>query len=102
MKTLRLFQRHSLLSQQRIPFLRMPAARAFSVNVDPSSIRINRFNSGLCINPHPAKKAKGGEDAASVTENIIALADGVGGWSESGVDPALFSRSLCTNIDERI
>ena len=54
------------------------------------------------MNPHPAKRAKGGEDAASVTENVIAVADGVGGWAESGVDPAKFSRALCHNIDKRL
>ena len=53
----------------------------FSTEVDPSSIRVNKFHSGLCMLPHPAKREKGGEDAASVTDNLIALADGVGGWS---------------------
>ena len=28
------------------------------------------------------------------------MADGVGGWAESGVDPAIFSKKLCKNIDE--
>ena len=58
----------------------------------------NRFHVGICVNPHPAKRDKGGEDAATVTENFIALADGVGGWAESGVDPAKYSRMLCKNI----
>jgi len=46
--------------------------------------------------------AKGGEDAASVSSNVLAVADGVGGWAESGVDPAIFSKKLCKNIDELI
>lgn len=25
----------------------------------------------------------------------MAIADGVGGWAESGVDPAIFARRLC-------
>ena len=54
------------------------------------------------MNPHPAKREKGGEDAASVTENVIAVADGVGGWAESGVDPAKYSRGLCSNIDKLV
>ena len=33
-----------------------------------------------------------------MTSNVIAVADGVGGWAESGVDPAKFSRALCKNI----
>ena len=60
----------------------------------------NIFNSGLHMNPHFAKKAKGGEDAACILDNLLAVADGVGGWAESGIDPAIFSRKLCVNIDK--
>ena len=70
-----------------------------SFEVEESSIRVNKFHAGICINPHPAKAAKGGEDAASLSDNVIAVADGVGGWAESGVDPADYSRSLCKHID---
>ena len=71
---------------------------AFSTVVDPSSIRVNLFHSGIAVNPHPAKVDKGGEDANYESDNVIALADGVGGWAQSGVDPALYSRLLCKNI----
>ena len=71
-------------------------------SVDPSSVRINTLHSGVFLQPHPAKIAKGGEDAASITQNVVAVADGVGGWAESGVDPAKYSRSLCANIDSLV
>eukprot|EP01017_Pseudomicrothorax_dubius_P022814 TRINITY_DN24620_c0_g1_i1.p1 TRINITY_DN24620_c0_g1~~TRINITY_DN24620_c0_g1_i1.p1 ORF type:complete len:292 (-),score=54.04 TRINITY_DN24620_c0_g1_i1:109-984(-) len=48
--------------------------------------------------PHPEKVAKGGEDAFFSNENAIAVADGVGGWADYGVDPAKYSRELCQNI----
>lgn len=32
----------------------------------------------------------------------MAVADGVGGWAESGIDPAIFSKQLCKNIDQLI
>jgi protein phosphatase PTC7 len=54
------------------------------------------------MQPHFQKVAKGGEDAASLSENVLAVADGVGGWAESGIDPAIFSKRLCKNIDELI
>ncbi len=54
------------------------------------------------MQPHFQKVAKGGEDAASVSPNVLAVADGVGGWAESGIDPAIFSKRLCKNIDELI
>jgi protein phosphatase PTC7 len=50
--------------------------------------------------PHFSKRAKGGEDAASVNDRLLAVADGVGGWADSGVDPAVYSRKLCALIDE--
>ena len=63
---------------------------------------INKFHVGVSMNPHEAKREKGGEDAATVTQQFIALADGVGGWAESGVDPAKYSRQLCKNIEALI
>ena len=41
----------------------------------------NRFNTGLFVIPHPAKRDKGGEDSHAISSNFIALADGVGGWA---------------------
>lgn len=44
-----------------------------------------------------------GEDAAVIVENdvqiVLALADGVGGWREKGVDPSAFSRSLIRHLE---
>jgi len=31
---------------------------------------------------------------------LLAVADGVGGWNDVGVDPALFSKELCRNVWE--
>lgn len=46
--------------------------------------------------PHPDKRAKGGEDAFFTDEacGAVGVADGVGGWASSGVDPGVFSRRL--------
>ena len=48
--------------------------------------------------PHPEKVFKGGEDASFVSEDGYALGvfDGVGGWAGTGVDPAVYSRSLAS------
>lgn len=48
--------------------------------------------------PHPSKAAKGGEDAIFVDDNLLVVADGVGGWAQYGVDPGIFSRKLCKLI----
>jgi protein phosphatase PTC7 len=75
--------------------------RTFSVETISKS-RVNTFNAGVWFQPHFQKVKKGGEDAASLSSNVIAVADGVGGWAESGIDPAVFSKKLCKNIDELI
>jgi protein phosphatase PTC7 len=31
---------------------------------------------------------------------MIAVADGVGGWNDYGVDPGIFSRELCGHVKE--
>lgn len=41
--------------------------------------------------PHPSKLDKGGEDAYYVHDNVVAVADGVGGWTNHGIDPAIYS-----------
>ncbi|XP_060174998.1 probable protein phosphatase 2C 1 [Lycium barbarum] len=56
---------------------------------------------GTYLIPHPNKVDKGGEDAFFVSSNdgeVIAVADGVSGWAEKNVDPALFSRELVSNV----
>ena len=72
----------------------------FIRNFSTASGPVNTFNAGIYINPHYAKKHKGGEDAACMTESMLAVADGVGGWAESGVDPAIYSKRLCALIEE--
>jgi protein phosphatase PTC7 len=46
------------------------------------------------MRPHPAKAHRGGEDAYSLADGMVAVSDGVGGWASSGINPAFFSRSL--------
>ena len=60
----------------------------------------NKFEIGAHMIPHPNKIATGGEDAYTVCpdKRLIAMADGVGGWAEAGIDSGVFSRNLCKNI----
>jgi len=65
------------------------------------------IHTDVCMIPHPAKRAKGGEDAYFVSKDATAMgvADGVGSWSFHGVDPGLYSKSLMESVkrewDER-
>ncbi|KAL6848134.1 hypothetical protein ACP4OV_022262 [Aristida adscensionis] len=55
---------------------------------------------GTHLIPHPRKAASGGEDAffaKSDAGGVFAIADGVSGWAEKDVNPALFSRELMRN-----
>lgn len=53
--------------------------------------------------PHPEKAHRGGEDAMYASRQyvrtynrVMSVADGVGGWTEMGINPAMYSRKLCT------
>ena len=64
-----------------------------------AKITANHFIAGAHLNPHYAKRHKGGEDAACLSPSLLCVADGVGGWAESGIDPAIYSKRLCSIID---
>ncbi|MEW5315887.1 MAG: hypothetical protein WDW38_007285 [Sanguina aurantia] len=56
-----------------------------------------QLKSAVSYLPHPDKVHYGGEDAHFVSDyggGAMGVADGVGGWQESGVNPAEYSRSL--------
>ena len=57
-----------------------------------------RFINGVCLIPHDDKVYKGGEDAYTASDRLIAVADGVGGWASKGIDPGLFSKQLTKDI----
>ncbi|KAM0822612.1 hypothetical protein ACQ4PT_008589 [Festuca glaucescens] len=69
-----------------------------------SPLRAAKLESVLSIGthviPHPRKVETGGEDAFFVGDDgggVFAIADGVSGWAEKNVNPALFSRELMAN-----
>ncbi|XP_057857297.2 probable protein phosphatase 2C 55 [Cryptomeria japonica] len=55
-----------------------------------------KLQSGACYLPHPDKEERGGEDAHFIctAEQAIGVADGVGGWSEIGVNAGMYAREL--------
>lgn len=63
------------------------------------------FVVGTRLIPHPNKVEKGGEDALFVSTyngGVLAVADGVSGWAEENVDPAVFPRELMANMSSAI
>ena len=48
--------------------------------------------------PHDDKKDKGGEDAWVASNNLLVVADGVGGWANRGIDSGLFSKQLAADL----
>ncbi|XP_074279408.1 putative protein phosphatase 2C 26 isoform X1 [Silene latifolia] len=92
-------RKSSYLPVFRIPFLSVSTAAASQLTLHPIKSEMS-----LCIGthviPHPDKIERGGEDAfftSSFNGGAIAVADGVSGWAEQNVDPALFSRELIAN-----
>jgi protein phosphatase PTC7 len=56
------------------------------------------FKGGAANKPKPEKKQTGGEDALIFSKNFIAVADGVGGWIEKGIDSSKYSTALIRNV----
>lgn len=57
-----------------------------------------QFLTGYSNQPHDDKKESGGEDSWEDSPHLLAVADGVGGWSQQGVDAGKYSKSLCQNV----
>jgi len=60
--------------------------------------KLSLLSAGLSL-PHPDKVSTGGEDAYMVQVccnggGSLAVADGVGGWNDKGVNPSAYSRCL--------
>ena len=70
------------------------------MNIEDSSPALmkNTLFAGVSNIPHPNKAYKGGEDSFVVTNNLVAVADGVGGWNKKDIDPGLFSSELCKHV----
>lgn len=65
----------------------------------PVESHMNIFNASSHCIPHPDKRATGGEDAVFTSSRILVVADGVGGWSEKGIDPSKYPKNLVKNIE---
>jgi len=83
--------RNSLLSRDRIQH----SSSSDSRSPLESSLPF-RFESQSFMIPHPSKVDKGGEDAYFISTDgkALGVADGVGGWSLHGIDPAIYARSM--------
>ncbi|BDA48584.1 Protein phosphatase PTC7 homolog [Coccomyxa sp. Obi] len=71
-----------------------------AVDVDkdiPAPATQLRLEIGAKVIPHPDKASYGGEDAFFMSNSgggAMGVADGVGGWQESGINPAEYSRTF--------
>ena len=64
----------------------------------------NYIKTGYCNIPDPSKDNRPlGEDAwiNEGESGLIAVADGVGGWSKIGVDTGIFTRELCSHVKRK-
>lgn len=55
-------------------------AKAVCSTAQPKTNYLYKFKYGTSLLPHPEKAHKGGEDALYAEENVLLVADGVGGW----------------------
>lgn len=68
----------------------------FVPGYDPDHTGSLRLSFVASCRPHPNKVARGGEDGyfACPDSSSFGIADGVGGWAETGADPGEFARRL--------
>ncbi len=66
----------------------------------PTESKTLSFVGGVANLPHDDKVDRGGEDGWTASQKLIAMADGVGGWARQGVDPGLFAKQLCKDIQQ--
>lgn len=74
-----------------------PPATAAEAGCSPGSGRELRLVSSGCSLAHTGKRETGGEDAFFVSEaglGAVGVADGVGGWARSGIDPKVYPQQL--------
>lgn len=73
-------------------------AKDLSRNLDNEGVQHGnlRLLSGACCLPHPKKVETGGEDAHFICseEQVVGVADGVGGWADVGVNAGDYAREL--------
>jgi protein phosphatase PTC7 len=58
------------------------------------------FKGGVANQPKPEKEKTGGEDALIFSKNFMAVADGVGGWANQGIDSSKYSIALIQNVKD--
>lgn len=77
------------------------AAKAAPPPPSPPPLALT-LQAGAAMLPHPAKAAKGGEDAFFIAPDGLSLgvADGVGGWGELGIDAGAYARELMAHCAE--
>lgn len=82
----------------------MSTVDVVSINLFENEMpKSNTFNAGSFQLPHPSKRhlryadGTGGEDAVLVSDDqqVLVVADGVGGWIREGIDSGVYSRELC-------
>mmetsp|Transcript_55045 Transcript_55045/g.128776 ORF Transcript_55045/g.128776 Transcript_55045/m.128776 type:complete len:355 (+) Transcript_55045:175-1239(+) len=71
----------------------LPSSTFFGLNTGDASLS---FAFASACKPHPDKVQRGGEDSyfACSQTGCFGIADGVGGWSETGLDPGAFARTF--------
>ncbi|GMH38801.1 hypothetical protein BSKO_06699 [Bryopsis sp. KO-2023] len=81
--------------EERVPFDPLNTGTSFSAQ--PRVMKGLKLVAGGHIIPHEDKVEKGGEDdyfISTVGLGAIGVADGVSGWANDDVDPALYPRAL--------
>ena len=81
--------------------LSRPLVRARAASTTPSvgTMPLLLIPAGVTLKDPTKTKKVLGEDAFFTTPHAVGVADGVGGWSEEGVDSGIYARGLLASVE---
>ena len=91
-----------LVKSRGTPGLTVVSSDEFAIKTGKKNVDAAYFEHKTVLIPADTKLETGGEDAAasSSSDNMLVVADGVGGWSLQGIDAGIFSQRLTEAIVE--
>jgi len=67
---------------------------SFIVSEGPKIKYKYKFEHAIGFKPHPNKIIYGGDDASLAFDNILAVADGVGAWTQGEIEPSIYAMKI--------
>lgn len=68
----------------------------------PPRHRLLTLQTAVTESPHPDKAHRGGEDASFIAPQAFGIFDGVGAWSEMGINAGIYAKALAAHVKKYV